>query len=317
MRRSNGTEVRSKLEFIIGTWQAGALQWREDHVLNRMHVSKPSAALVQAALLLAVCCGTPTAAAAQPSAQKKTQVASPAAGNVQSPQPAPPSPREQQVISAAESAYASGVRNYHAGDPAAAKRDFDNAVDTMLSSGLDLKTSPALSDEFEHIVDGVNALEMDALKQGNGFAPPMEQTPVGVANDVTFPVDPNIRAAAEAELKTTQSDLPLVINDAVTSYIGYFSNTSTGRNTIVSSLRRAGRYKDLIERTLREEGVPADLVYQAVAESGFQIQALNARTGAAGMWQFMPFRGAYELEDRKSTRLNSSHTIQSRMPSSA
>ena len=54
----------------------------------------------------------------------------------------------------------------------------------------------------------------------------MEQTPVGVANDVTFPVDPNIRAAAEAELKTTQSDLPLVINDAVTSYIGYFSNTS-------------------------------------------------------------------------------------------
>jgi hypothetical protein len=32
MRRSNGTEVRSKLEFIIGTPQAGALQWREDHV---------------------------------------------------------------------------------------------------------------------------------------------------------------------------------------------------------------------------------------------------------------------------------------------
>jgi membrane-bound lytic murein transglycosylase D len=208
----------------------------------------------------------------------------------------PPSPREQQVISAAESAYESGMRNYHAGDLAAAKRDFDNAVDTMLSSGLDLKASPQLSDEFEHIVDAVNALEMDALKQGNGFAAPMEQTPVGVANDVTFPVDPNIRAAAEAELKTTQSDLPLVINDAVTSYIGYFSNTSTGRNTIVSSLRRAGRYKDLIERTLRDEGVPADLIYQAIAESGFQVQAVNGRSGAAGMWQFMPFRGAYGLE---------------------
>src|SRR5882757_3371815 len=253
--------------------------------LNRMHASKASAALVQAALLLVVSCGTATAAAAQPSAQK-TQGASPPAGNVpsQSPPQAPASAREQQVISAAENAYASGMRNYHAGDLAAAKRDFDNAVDTMLSSGLDLKTSPTLSDEFEHIVDGVNALEMDALKQGNGFAPPMEQTPVGVANDVTFPVDPNIRAAAEAELKTTQSDLPLVINDAVTSYIGYFSNTSTGRNTIVSSLRRAGRYKDLIERTLREEGVPADLIYQALAESGFQIQALNGRSGAAGMW---------------------------------
>jgi membrane-bound lytic murein transglycosylase D len=264
--------------------------------LNRMDVSKSSATLVQAALLLAVCCGSATAA--RSSAQKKTQVPSPAARNAQTLQqtPAPPSPREQQVISAAQGDYESGMRNYHAGDLAAAKRDFDNAVDTMLSSGVDLKTSPSLSDQFEHIVDAVNALEMDALKQGNGFAAPMEQTPVGVANDVTFPVDPNIRAAAEAELKTTQSDLPLVVNDAVTSYIGYFSNTTTGRNTIISSLRRAGRYKELIERTLREEGVPADLIYQAIAESGFQVQAVNGRSGAAGMWQFMPFRGAYGLE---------------------
>jgi membrane-bound lytic murein transglycosylase D len=263
-----------------------------------MDVSKPSAAFVQAALLLVACCGDATAAGARSAVQKKTQVPSPVSGNVATPQqPAlPPSPREQQVISAAQDDYASGMRNYHAGDLVAAKHDFDKAVDTMLSSGLDLKTSSALSDEFEHIVDAVNALEMDALKQGNGFAAPMEQTPVGVANDVTFPVDPNIRAAAEAELKTTQSDLPLVINDAVTSYIGYFSNTSTGRNTIISSLRRAGRYKDLIERTLRDEGVPADLIYQAIAESGFQVQAVNGRSGAAGMWQFMPFRGAYGLE---------------------
>lgn len=264
-----------------------------------MDVSKSSAALVQAALLLAVCCGGATAAGARSAVQKKPQLPASTVRNIPSPQQTaapPPTPREQQVISAAEGAYASGMRNYHAGDLATAKRDFDNAVDTMLSSGLDLKTSPALSDEFEHIVDAVNALEMDALKQGNGFAAPMEQTPVGVANDVTFPVDPNIRAAAEAELKTTQSDLPLVINDAVTSYIGYFSNTSTGRNTIISSLRRAGRYKDLIERTLREEGVPADLIYQAIAESGFQVQAVNGRSGAAGMWQFMGFRGAYGLE---------------------
>lgn len=254
-----------------------------------MDVAKPFALL-----LIAVSCGSIVVGAAQPGAQKKTQQPSAATATQRTPEPV--NPREQQVISAAESSYASGMRNYHAGNPAAAKRDFDTAVDTILSSGIDLKTSSALSDEFEHIVDAVNALEMDALKQGNGFTPPMEQTPVGVANDVTFPVDPNIRAAAEAELKTTQSDLPLVINDAVTSYIGYFSNTTIGRNTIISSLRRAGRYKDLIVRTLREEGVPADLIYQAVAESGFQIQAVNGRSGAAGMWQFMPFRGAYGLE---------------------
>ena len=42
--------------------------------------------------------------------------------------------------------------------------------------------------------------------------------------------------------------------------------------------------------------MPADLIYQAIAESGFQVQAVNGRSGAAGMWQFMPFRGAYGLE---------------------
>jgi len=263
-----------------------------------MDVSIPSAARLGAALLLAVCCAGASAGAQRPQ-QKTPPPPSLSSRDAQSAQQAaaqPPNPREQQVVTAAESAYASGLRNYRAGDLVAAKRDFDNAVDIMLASGLDLKSSSPLSDEFEHIVDAVNALEMDALKQGNGFAPPTEQTPVDVANDVTFPVDPNIRAAAEAELKTTESDLPLLINDAVTSYIGYFSNTSTGRGTIISSLRRAGRYKDLIQHTLREEGVPQDLIYQAIAESGFQTQAVNARSGAAGMWQFMPFRGAYGLE---------------------
>jgi membrane-bound lytic murein transglycosylase D len=295
-RRRKSTDVRSKLEFIIGTPPARALQWRE----NRMDVHNRHAACAKAALLLALCFGPVAAADARSSGpQRAGQAPSLSSRDARTPQqPAaqPPSPLEQQVIAAAERAYSSGIRNYHAGDLAAAKRDFDSAVDSMLSSGLDLKANPQLSDEFERIVDAVNALEMDALKQGNGFAPPTEQTPVDVANDVTFPVDPNIRAAAEAELKTTQSDLPLVINDAVTSYIGYFSNTSTGRGTIINSLRRAGRYKDLIQQTLRDEGDPQDLIYQAIAESGFQTQAVNARSGAAGMWQFMPFRGAYGLE---------------------
>ena len=49
----------------------------------------------------------------------------------------------------------------------------------------------------------------------------------------------------------------------------------------------------MIQRILREEGVPQDLIYQAVAESGFQPQAMNGPLAArAGMWQFMPATGA-------------------------
>src|SRR3984957_9760473 len=202
----------------------------------------------------------------------------------------PATPQVQALIDSVESAYQSGVANYHAGQLKAAKTDFDRAVDLMLSSNLDLRTQPQLHDEFDRVVDAVNTLEMEALKQGNGFAPKIEPAPVDIANDVTFPVDPTVKAQAIAELKTTQSDLPLVINDPVAGFISYFS--SKGRGTLMRSLERAGRYHTMITAVLAEEKVPQDLIYQAVAESGFQPQIVNGRSGAGGMWQFMPY-GAY------------------------
>ncbi|HZD47515.1 MAG TPA: transglycosylase SLT domain-containing protein [Silvibacterium sp.] len=196
--------------------------------------------------------------------------------------------RDRQLIQNVESAYQNGLSNYRDGHLPAAKSNFDYAVDLMLSSGIDLNTDQDLKNEFDRIVDAVNTLEMDALKQGIGLAPAAEPTPVDVASSATFTVDPTIRAEAEASLKTTQSDIPLVINDYVASFINFFLQSRTGHATIVASLNRAGRYKDMIQRVLKEEGVPQDLIYQAVAESGFRTQAINPRSGAGGMWQFMP-----------------------------
>jgi membrane-bound lytic murein transglycosylase D len=78
------------------------------------------------------------------------------------------------------------------------KSAFDRAVDLMLTSGIDIKSEPQLQDEFDRIVDAVNALEMEALKQGNGFAPKEEPSPADVASDITFAVDPNIVAKAQS-----------------------------------------------------------------------------------------------------------------------
>lgn len=52
-------------------------------------------------------------------------------------------------------------------------------------------------------------------------------------------------------------------------------------------LKRIERWRPLIEKTLREQGVPTDFIYLAVAESEFQNTALSY-AGAMGMWQFMP-----------------------------
>ncbi len=131
---------------------------------------------------------------------------------------------------------------------------------------------------------------MAALKQGDGFTEPRsEPAPIDEANDITFPVDPNVKAKAEAEIKTTKSDLPLVLNDQVAMFINYFSSPR-GRATLEHAWARSGRYRDMISRILKQEGVPQDLIYLAQAESGFQPLALS-RAGARGMWQFMAASG--------------------------
>jgi len=197
------------------------------------------------------------------------------------------------VIEEAEASYHSGVENYRGNHLDAARLDFDHAVDSMLSSGFVLTGDTSVANEFDHLVNAINSLEMAALKQGNGFSPKVEASPLEAENDITFAANPELVARLKNELNIT-SDLPLVINDQVAGYIGVFSNSTSFRNHMAASLRRAGRYRGMMQKILAEEGVPQDLIYLSVAESGFQPQALNARSGAGGMWQFMP-TGAYGL----------------------
>jgi membrane-bound lytic murein transglycosylase D len=200
----------------------------------------------------------------------------------------------QQLIAQAEADYNAGVANYNANHLDAARANFDAAVDLMLSSGMDLKNDPQLADDFDHLLSEINSLEMDALKQGNGFSPQVEAAPLDAPNEITFAANPALVSKVTAELKTTTSDLPLVVNEYVAGFISAFQGSRRG--TLERSLERAGKYKDMIQKVLRDNGVPQDLIYQAVAESGFQPQALNPRSGAGGMWQFMPFAGAYGLQ---------------------
>ena len=254
-------------------------------------------------VLLTGCPGDPTTATATPG-KTPAQATAPAivsnaSATSQTAAAAPASSQQntykvQQLIANAERSYRSGVTNYQQGRLEAARQDFDFAVDILLTSGLDVKTEPALSDEFDRLLNAVNSLELSALKQGNGFSAPIEASPIESAADLTFPPNPELTAKLKGEL-TTASDLPLVINDQVAGYINYFANSPTFHAHMLRSLERAGKYRAMIEKILREEGVPQDMIYLAVAESGFQPQAMNGGgSGAGGMWQFMPY-GNYGL----------------------
>lgn len=258
-------------------------------------------ASVCAALVLALSGCAPAGKSSGPGKKPKQATAPPlqaqqaaAQSSSQTPATAAHELQVRALIAQVEAAYGAGDADYRKGELAEAKTQFDRAVDLMLSSGLDIKADPQLDDEFNKIVDQVNGLEMEALKQGNGFVPKEEITPGEAASDVTFAVDPNLVARATADLATTKSDLPLMMNEYVAAYINFFAYTQKGHNTLRHSFERAGRYKAMIQRIMAEEGVPQDLIYLAVAESGFNPRAVNRRSRAGGMWQFMP-RGNYGL----------------------
>ena len=199
------------------------------------------------------------------------------------------------LIVRVEKEYKAGQDDYAAGHLEAAKQNFDSAFNQLLGSGLDLRSDDRLQRELDRILEGINGLELAALQQGDGFAEQKsEPAPIDEANEVTPTVDPKIKAKAEAEIQSTRSDLPLMMTDPVAGFINYFSNR--GRGTIERALARSGRYEDMIRATLREEGVPQDLIYLAQAESGFHPLAVS-RAGARGMWQFMGTRArGYGLE---------------------
>ena len=186
--------------------------------------------------------------------------------------------------------FASGEQNFKAGHLDAARRDFNDAVDWMLESGYDPNADPRLSELFRHVVDSVYTYELQAFRAGDGFQEtPAVPAPIDEVAEMTFPVDPRLKDRAEQAAKNTSHDLPLTVNDEVLSFLNFFQ-TPRGKAIVETGLRRSGRYRDMISRVLREEGVPQDLIYLAQAESAFQPLALS-RAGARGIWQFVPWRG--------------------------
>jgi len=202
----------------------------------------------------------------------------------------PVSDARQVLIHRVEEKFASGEQNYKAGHLEAARKDFDEAVDWMLQSGYDPNSDPQLSELFHRVVDTVYNYELQAFRAGDGFnEAPAVPAPIDEVAEMTFPVDPRLKARAEEAAKNISHDLPLTVNDEVLSFLNFFQ-TPRGRAIVETGLRRAGRYRGMIGRVLSEEGVPQDLIYLAQAESAFQPTALS-RAGARGMWQFVAYRG--------------------------
>ena len=77
-------------------------------------------------------------------------------------------------------------------------------------------------------------------------------------------------------------------HERVQYWMGYFTGRS--RWHFERYIERAGRYDSMIRTRLAAAGMPQDMIYLAMIESGF-AQNIRSRAGAVGLWQFMPSTG--------------------------
>jgi membrane-bound lytic murein transglycosylase D len=232
-----------------------------------------------------------------------------------------PRPAIDVLVDQVQASFTAGEQALEAKKLDVAQTDFDHAVDLILKSGFPKDSDPRLAKLFDEIGDAVPSEQLHAAEnsaaEDEESETPAQPAPIDEIADLTLPAgDPRLASKAEQELIVVPHDLPLTVNESVLQYLSFFT-TTRGRAIVSRGLDRSGRYRDMIRRVLKEEGVPQDLIYLAQAESAFQPDAVS-RAGARGIWQFMPFRGeeydlerSYYVDDRsdpeKATRAAARH----------
>jgi membrane-bound lytic murein transglycosylase D len=91
-----------------------------------------------------------------------------------------------------------------------------------------------------------------------------------------------------AAISGKKDDIPLELNQEVLINLNYFLND--GRGFMTRSLNRGQKYIPIMKAILRQKGLPEDLVYLALIESGFRTEAVS-HASAVGPWQFIASTG--------------------------
>ena len=205
------------------------------------------------------------------------------------PRPAPVMSVEDLVGDAGDH-FLAGKALFQRGELQGARKEFDQAVDCLTAALAVAPDRHSLQKTFDDFLEAIHAYDVEALGAGDHQEEAaFEKSPLEEILGLTFSIDPALKDKVKEEVRVTSSQLPLTVNDAVLSYINFFSS-ARGRQTMAAGLRRAARYRPLISRILAEAGVPQELIHLAQAESGFYARAVSNKS-ATGMWQFVLFRG--------------------------
>jgi membrane-bound lytic murein transglycosylase D len=225
-------------------------------------------------------------------------------------------PRVAQIINKAEDSFRKGKLNLDAGKRSEARDDFDQAVDQILESGIDVRASHELRVYYESLVERIyreevptvaparqaNVIELVA-QNGQGSVAPAPPQQIGFV-DQKFEPSPldelSKLVLTSEEQNVSESDVlaleqakhnvnfAFTINPLIQQYINYYQGR--GRSTMESGLRRSGQYMKMARQIFKEEGVPVDITWLGQVESAWKPRAMSW-AAASGLWQFVPSTG--------------------------
>jgi len=208
-----------------------------------------------------------------------------------------PSPQDakqgvvRKIINAAEIHYQRGEKAYTGGAYDVARREFDEAVDTILTESIDVRSDDELRSYYRELIEKVNHYQIAALEQKNGgFAEQrFEPSPLDKIASLS---DADLEEVGAADDEDAEARFNFDFTSAlpVRQFISYFTR-GRGRATMEAGLQRSVRFREMAQRIFKEEGVPTDLVWLAQVESGWNPNAYSW-AAAKGIWQFIPSTAA-------------------------
>lgn len=124
-----------------------------------------------------------------------------------------------------------------------------------------------------------------ATRQNAGLE--VDTPPLMVADDDSAPLNPAELAALNTTGQIDKNIPPDAMPDVLRQY-KYFLHK--GRKTMSVFSKRSEQYLSYARKVFRSRGMPEELAYLAIVESGYRVDA-KSPVGAAGAWQFMPYTG--------------------------
>ncbi|HSO75071.1 MAG TPA: transglycosylase SLT domain-containing protein, partial [Blastocatellia bacterium] len=192
------------------------------------------------------------------------------------------------IIRRAEEVFLRGEEAWSRSLPDIARKMFDESLDTVLESGIDLKTDQKLDSYYKSLIERIHKYEAQP-----GDVHPTddaERVEPSVLDELSAIKDTELAAVAPDGVKIFgKYDFEFSVAPPVFQFISFFT-AGRGRSTMLVGLQRSGRYREMAEKVFKEERVPIDLIWLAQAESVWKPNALS-RAAAKGIWQFIPSTG--------------------------